>query len=80
MRQKLYCSISKKLDIPIFQFFSLHVTWIITGLPGNGFLFWPEYQTNLEQGKIIRADLKFIGKVESQTNNFVKGSVLAHFT
>ena len=28
----------------------------------------------------VKTDLKFIGKVESQTNNFLKSSVLAHFT
>ena len=29
--------------------------------------------------KVIRTDFKLIGKVESQTNNFYKISVLAHF-
>ena len=29
---------------------------------------------------LLRTDFKFIGKVESQTNNFLKNSVLAYFT
>ena len=40
------------------------------------FYFWPRPPPSVP----YRTDFKFIGKVESQTNIFLKSSVLAHFT